>query len=528
MSDIASPEVEIWQALESTARGVLRRFDFRELRTPILEETSVYLHSLGDSSEIVTKQMYAFETRGGKQVCMRPEGTAGVMRHLAGRGQEAQEARVYYIGPMFRAERPQAGRRRQFHQLGVECIAPASPQQDAEIIAMQAALFEAWEVGPVTFQLNTRGSREDFPRILDGLRAELAPVKECLCEDCQRRLEENVLRVLDCKVPGCREQVANLPPITTWMAPESIAYFDGVCDALTALKVPFTVNPLLVRGLDYYQHTIWEVTSTALGAQDALSGGGRYQMAMGKTELEGVGFGIGMERVLLALSEARQAALTFNLMQERIREQVQQRGRMLAAVSHDLRTPLARLKLRVEQIEEPKLHGQMTQDLNDMIAMLDATLTYLNEQRTSEALQYFDVQALIESLTENAQDNGDDVQSSGACRPLKSQPMALRSCLHNLIDNALRYAGHARVMIEDASDRLVVRVVDSGPGIPANLREAVFEPFYRVEGSRNRNSGGVGIGMTIAREAARRMGGDLRLEETPGGGLTAVLDLPRI
>jgi signal transduction histidine kinase len=226
--------------------------------------------------------------------------------------------------------------------------------------------------------------------------------------------------------------------------------------------------------------------------------------------------------------EARQAAATFNLMQERIRDQVQQRGRMLAAVSHDLRTPLARLKLRVEQIEEPRLHGQMTQDLNDMIAMLDATLTYLNEQRTSEALQYFDVQALIESLTENAQDNGDDVQASGTCRPLRAQPMALRSCLHNLIDNALRYAGHARVVIEDASDRLKVSVVDNGPGIAANLREAVFEPFYRVEGSRNRNSGGVGIGMTIAREAARRMGGDLRLEDTPGGGLTAVLDLPRI
>ncbi|MFK3800234.1 sensor histidine kinase [Pseudomonas sp. NPDC088444] len=226
--------------------------------------------------------------------------------------------------------------------------------------------------------------------------------------------------------------------------------------------------------------------------------------------------------------EARQAAATFNLMQERIREQVQQRGRMLAAVSHDLRTPLARLKLRVEQIEEPKLHGQMTQDLNDMIGMLDATLTYLNEQRTSEALQYFDVQALIESLTENAQDNGDDVEASGSCRPLKSQPMALRSCLHNLIDNALRYAGHARVEIEDSSDRLLIRVVDRGPGIPEKLREAVFEPFYRVEGSRNRNSGGVGIGMTIAREAARRMGGDLRLEETPGGGLTASIDLPRI
>ncbi|MBD8706341.1 HAMP domain-containing histidine kinase [Pseudomonas sp. CFBP 13711] len=226
--------------------------------------------------------------------------------------------------------------------------------------------------------------------------------------------------------------------------------------------------------------------------------------------------------------EARQAAQAFNLMQERIREQVQQRGRMLAAVSHDLRTPLARLKLRVEQIDEPRLHGQMSQDLNDMIGMLDATLTYLNEQRTSEALQYFDVQALIESLAENAQDNGDDIQASGTCRPLKSQPMALRSCLNNLIDNALRYAGHARVEIEDASDRLRVSVIDHGPGIPEDLREVVFEPFYRVESSRNRNSGGVGIGMTIAREAARRMGGDLRLEKTPGGGLTAVLDLPRI
>jgi signal transduction histidine kinase len=226
--------------------------------------------------------------------------------------------------------------------------------------------------------------------------------------------------------------------------------------------------------------------------------------------------------------EARQAALAFNLMQERIREQVQQRARMLAAVSHDLRTPLARLKLRVEQIEEPRLHGQMTQDLNDMIGMLDATLTYLNEQRTSEALQYFDVQALIESLAENAQDNGDDIQASGTCRPLNSQPMALRSCLNNLIDNALRYAGHARVESEDTSDLLRIRVIDHGPGIARELREMVFEPFYRVEGSRNRNSGGVGIGMTIAREAARRMGGELRLEDTPGGGLTAVLELPRI
>ncbi|MCC5847348.1 MAG: histidine--tRNA ligase [Verrucomicrobia bacterium] len=307
MSDIISPEVEVWQTLETRAREVLARFDFREVRTPIVEMASVYLHSLGDTSDIVQKQMYAFETRGGKQVCLRPEGTAGVMRHLAGRGQEAQDARVYYMGPMFRAERPQAGRRRQFHQLGVECMGPPTPEQDAEVIALQAALFEAWELGPVSFQLNTRGSPEDFPRILEGLRGELEARKSDLCEDCQRRMDSNVLRVLDCKVPGCKEIVQELSPITTWMDPASLEYFDRVRKTLDLLKVPYEVNPLLVRGLDYYQHSIWEVTSTALGAQDALSGGGRYRMAMGKAELEGVGFGIGMERVLLALSEAQQA-----------------------------------------------------------------------------------------------------------------------------------------------------------------------------------------------------------------------------
>ncbi|AZD28483.1 sensor histidine kinase [Pseudomonas chlororaphis] len=225
--------------------------------------------------------------------------------------------------------------------------------------------------------------------------------------------------------------------------------------------------------------------------------------------------------------EARQAAHTFNLMQRRIQEQVKQRGRMLGAVSHDLRTPLSRLKLRLEQIEDNKLRGQMRQDLDDMISMLDATLSYLHEQRTSEALQWMDVQALVESLCENAQDQGADVQTSGHCAPLQVQPMALRSCLNNLLDNALRYAGHARISLQDSREQVLIRVIDHGPGIAEDQREAVFEPFYRLEGSRNRNSGGVGLGMTIAREAAERLGGQLHLEETPGGGLTTVVRLPR-
>ena len=225
--------------------------------------------------------------------------------------------------------------------------------------------------------------------------------------------------------------------------------------------------------------------------------------------------------------EARQAAYTFNLMQRRIREQVSQRARMLGAVSHDLRTPLSRLKLRLEQIEDTKLQGQMRQDLNDMIGMLDATLSYLHEQRTSETRHLLDVQALVESMSENAQDQGSDVQFAGTCAPLQVQPMALRSCLNNLIDNALRYAGTARVELEDGREALVIRVIDHGPGIAADKREAVFEPFYRLEGSRNRNSGGVGLGMTISKEAVERLGGRLSLKETPGGGLTAVMWLPR-
>lgn len=307
MTDIEFPEVNIWQTLESRAREVMVRYDFREIRTPIVEMASVYLHSLGDTSEIVQKQMYAFETRGGKQVCLRPEGTAGVMRYVSGNLQELQEARLYYMGPMFRAERPQAGRKRQFHQLGVECLGPASARQDAEVIALQAALFKAWNLEEVIFQLNTRGSLEDFPKILEGLRSELLPRQDSLCEDCRRRLDNNVLRILDCKNPDCRNVVENVPPITTWMAADSIRYFDDLRTALKSFEVDVVVNPLLVRGLDYYQHSIWEVTSGRLGAQDALSGGGRYQMKAGNKMIQGVGFGIGMERVLMALSEKTKA-----------------------------------------------------------------------------------------------------------------------------------------------------------------------------------------------------------------------------
>ncbi|PZP24019.1 MAG: two-component sensor histidine kinase [Pseudomonas kuykendallii] len=225
--------------------------------------------------------------------------------------------------------------------------------------------------------------------------------------------------------------------------------------------------------------------------------------------------------------EVRKAARSFNRMQARIREQIAQRSRILTAVSHDLRTPLARIKLRVEELEDGHLRTRMSHDLGEMTAMLDATLAYLREQRTSETQHLFDLQSLVESLVENAQDNGAAVSVVGACRPLHTQPQALRSCLNNLLDNALRYAGHARIELHESEGQVDVRVIDNGPGIPAEQREAVFEPFFRLESSRNRNSGGVGLGLSIAREAALRLGGELLLEDSPGGGLSAVLRLPR-
>ncbi|MDE1166610.1 MAG: HAMP domain-containing sensor histidine kinase [Pseudomonas sp.] len=226
--------------------------------------------------------------------------------------------------------------------------------------------------------------------------------------------------------------------------------------------------------------------------------------------------------------ESRQAAHIFNRMQQRIRQQVRQRSQMLGAVSHDLRTPLSRMKLRIEQVDDLKLQSQMRQDLDDMISMLDATLSYLHEQRTCEAVQLYDVQALVESLCENAQDHGDDISTRGHCRPLLVQPIALRSCLSNLIDNALRYGGATLVDLRDSASQVTIRIIDHGPGIEASLRETVFEAFYRVEGSRNRNSGGVGLGMTLARDAVMRLGGSITLEETPGGGLTAVVSFKRV
>lgn len=227
-------------------------------------------------------------------------------------------------------------------------------------------------------------------------------------------------------------------------------------------------------------------------------------------------------------AEARLAAQVFNRMQERIRSQLEARGRFLAAVSHDLRTPLTRMKLRVEQLaSDAPGRDKLQDDIAEMATMLDATLNYLRGESQSEAWQLLDVQALAESIAEDARENGDDVSVSGQARPLRVQPSALRRCLSNLVENAVRYGEKAVISLAELPGSLVIEIRDHGPGIPENRMAQVFEPFVRLEESRNRNTGGVGLGLAIAREAARRHGGDLTLRNAPEGGLVARLSLPR-
>lgn len=303
MSDLVAPEIAIWQRIEEQSRRIFDLYGYTEIRTPLLEKASVFERSLGDTTDVVQKEMYAFEDRGGRRVALRPEGTAGVIRYVASRGQDAQDARIYYIGAMFRAERPQAGRKRQFHQVGSEFIGTPNPAADAETLALQLQLLKGWGLSGFEVRVNSLGLPSDRPMVQQGLREALGAQSAVLCEECRKRMETNVLRVLDCKNPACKAVVQNLPPVTTWMSDESRKYLDDVMGWLRRLDIKAALHPALVRGFDYYVHTVWEITHSALGAQDALCGGGRYRINMGGRDVDGVGFAMGIERVIMALQK---------------------------------------------------------------------------------------------------------------------------------------------------------------------------------------------------------------------------------
>ncbi len=301
-SDILPEEAPTWNFLEDSAKKIFSLYGYGELRTPIFEYTEVFQRGLGNETEVVKKEMYTFEDRGGRSLTLRPEGTAGVMRSLSGTDAlNGVEHRVFYIGPMFRGERPAAGRRRQFHQIGVENAGKVSPELDAECIAMLVHFLNEIKISGFTLYLNTRGVASDRPAAEEALRNYFAPYIDSMCDDCKERFQRNIWRILDCKQEKCRKVIDNAPDAASFFSQESRDYFKKVCDALTAMGIDYVIEPRLVRGLDYYVHTVFELTHPGLGGQTAIAGGGRYELMLPESNkpIQGVGFAAGMERLIM-------------------------------------------------------------------------------------------------------------------------------------------------------------------------------------------------------------------------------------
>jgi histidyl-tRNA synthetase len=321
--DLLPPETELWNRIEATARRVFSRYNFGEIRTPIFEDTALFARSVGEETDIVSKEMYTWEDRARaqsektQQLTLRPENTAGVVRAYIehGLGESGQLQKLYYIGPQFRRERPQKGRYRQFWQIGAEAIGPPSsgsesPLRDAEVLEMLATLLDELGITGWTLELNSVGSAADRAKYNDILRTALVQVQEKMCGDCQRRAVTNPLRVLDCKVPEDQPMIEALPKIGDSLGEDSKTHFAAVLAALDAAGVPYKLNQRLVRGLDYYTRTTFEFTHGGLGAQNALLGGGRYDglsEAIGGPKAPGIGFAMGLDRLVLTL-QAHEAA----------------------------------------------------------------------------------------------------------------------------------------------------------------------------------------------------------------------------
>jgi histidyl-tRNA synthetase len=329
--DLLPAETPLWNRVEATARAVFARYGFGEIRTPIFESTELFARGVGEETDIVSKEMFTWEDRGraaserDASLTLRPENTAGVVRAYIEHNLDKTGAlqKLYYIGPQFRRERPQRGRYRQFWQIGAEVIGPPSsgaesPLRDAEVLEMLASFLDELGVRGWKLELNSVGSAEDRARYNIALREALAPVKEKLCPDNQRRAETNPLRVLDSKDEADQAIINALPKIADYLSPDSRAHFDAVLAALDACEVPYTLNPRLVRGLDYYTRTTFEFTvpsgdATGLGTQNALLGGGRYDglsEMLGGPRAPGIGFAIGEDRLILTLQAQAEAAAT--------------------------------------------------------------------------------------------------------------------------------------------------------------------------------------------------------------------------
>jgi histidyl-tRNA synthetase len=304
--DILPDEVGRWQLVEERARATFEGYGFREIRTPIFESTELFTRTIGEATDIVAKEMYTFLDRKGRSLTLRPENTAPVARalieHQMHRGGGLQ--RLYYIGPMFRYERPQKGRTRQFHQIGVEVFGSDHPAVDAETLEMLMTFLESLGIAGAELAVNSVGCPVCRPAYREALLAYLRPRQDALCPDCRRRMVANPLRCFDCKVPADRETMAAAPAITEFLCAECRAHFARVVELLESYGMPYRVEPRLVRGLDYYRRTSFEVTVPGLGSQNALLGGGRYDgltRDLGGPDVPGFGFAVGEERLVLSL-----------------------------------------------------------------------------------------------------------------------------------------------------------------------------------------------------------------------------------
>jgi histidyl-tRNA synthetase len=322
--DLLPPDTALWNFVESTVRDVFRAYNFQEIRTPIFEETQLFARSVGEETDIVSKEMFTWTDQGRAQsdkaqsLTLRPENTAGVVRAYIEHGLDKRGLnKLYYIGPQFRRERPQKGRYRQFYQIGAEVIGPPtsgseSPARDAEILELLATLLDRLGIQGWTLQLNSIGCPADRARYNEALRQALDPVKDKMCADCQRRAVTNPLRVFDCKVPEDQPIIEKLPRISQFLDEPCRQHFEQVKNILRAVGVEFQENDRLVRGLDYYTRTAFEFTHGALGAQNAILGGGRYDglsESLGGPQAPGIGFAIGEDRLVMSLGKSPEDVL---------------------------------------------------------------------------------------------------------------------------------------------------------------------------------------------------------------------------
>ncbi len=307
--DLLPPETAVWQHVEAACRAVLAAYNFEEIRTPVIEQTALFARSVGADTDIVAKEMYTFEDRDHESLTLRPEATASVVRAAIEHGllNDGRIHKLFYAGPMFRRERPQKGRYRQFFQIGAEVLGSDHPLIDAETLEMLMLMLARLGLKDLSLLLNSVGCRACRAEYLKILRRALDPVKSQMCADCRRRAEANPLRVLDCKVPEDQPVIAKLPSILDHLCPECREHFARVTGELKRREIAFTVNPRLVRGLDYYTRTTFEITSGGLGAQNALLGGGRYDglaELLGGPPAPGFGFAMGEDRLVLSVEEA--------------------------------------------------------------------------------------------------------------------------------------------------------------------------------------------------------------------------------